>query len=226
MAPNASSDVAPNAKQLVFLFMAATVVAVVVFLCGVLVGRGVPLRPVGAQAPVGVASTPRYDDRPAVIERMSREPSAAAAESAGLTYPERLESTGPIDEPLRSTEGSATEGSSQPIEPPSALGEPLDDEGVATMPDPAPPVSAPAASGRGAEGFKIQVGAYRVRGAAQQVANALTSKGFPAYVLEPSSDAPIAVYRVRVGPYAERGEAERVRQRLEQEEQFKVWVTR
>ena len=33
-----------NGKQLVFLFMAATVVAVVIFLCGVMVGRGVPIR--------------------------------------------------------------------------------------------------------------------------------------------------------------------------------------
>ena len=33
-----------DGKQLVFLFMAATVVAVVIFLCGVMVGRGVPAR--------------------------------------------------------------------------------------------------------------------------------------------------------------------------------------
>src|SRR5918994_6577518 len=33
-----------NGKQLVFLFMAATVVSVVIFLCGVMVGRGVPDR--------------------------------------------------------------------------------------------------------------------------------------------------------------------------------------
>jgi hypothetical protein len=31
-----------NGKQLVFLFMAATVVSVVIFLLGVMVGRGVP----------------------------------------------------------------------------------------------------------------------------------------------------------------------------------------
>ena len=30
-----------NGKQLVFLFMATTVVSIVIFLCGVLVGRGV-----------------------------------------------------------------------------------------------------------------------------------------------------------------------------------------
>jgi hypothetical protein len=38
-----------NGKQLVFLFMAATVVSVVIFLCGVLVGRGVKAQ-LGASA--------------------------------------------------------------------------------------------------------------------------------------------------------------------------------
>ena len=34
-----------NGKQLVFLFMAATVIVVVIFLCGVMVGRGACGRP-------------------------------------------------------------------------------------------------------------------------------------------------------------------------------------
>src|SRR6266576_7299092 len=38
-----------NGKQLVFLFMAATVVSVVIFLCGVLVGRGVRAERAAAQ---------------------------------------------------------------------------------------------------------------------------------------------------------------------------------
>ena len=46
-----------NGKQLVFLFMAATVVSVVIFLCGVMVGRGVPDRAaVASNEPAG--STP------------------------------------------------------------------------------------------------------------------------------------------------------------------------
>ena len=36
-----------SGKQLVFLFMATTVVSVVIFLCGVLVGRGVHIVPAG-----------------------------------------------------------------------------------------------------------------------------------------------------------------------------------
>jgi hypothetical protein len=40
-----------SGKQLVFLFMATTVVSVVIFLCGVLVGRGVRAEAMGAATP-------------------------------------------------------------------------------------------------------------------------------------------------------------------------------
>jgi len=51
-----------NGKQLVFLFMAATVVSVVIFLCGVMVGRGVraergPEAVVDAAAPSSQTAT-------------------------------------------------------------------------------------------------------------------------------------------------------------------------
>ena len=45
-----------NGKQLVFMFMAATVVSVVIFLCGVMVGRGV--RPLQADV---LAADGEYD---------------------------------------------------------------------------------------------------------------------------------------------------------------------
>src|SRR5439155_7505072 len=48
-----------NGKQLVFLFMAVTVVSVVIFLCGVLVGRGVRFERATAEAGAGpVADAP------------------------------------------------------------------------------------------------------------------------------------------------------------------------
>ncbi len=60
-----------SGKQLVFLFMAVTVVSVVIFLCGVLVGRGVQLHPAavadqGSGAPAEVVSDPTAPvDQPA-----------------------------------------------------------------------------------------------------------------------------------------------------------------
>ena len=41
MADEGFHEIQLNGKQLVFLFMAATVISVVIFLCGVMVGRGV-----------------------------------------------------------------------------------------------------------------------------------------------------------------------------------------
>ena len=88
-----------NGKQLVFLFMAATVVSVVIFLCGVLVGRGArrvsadPATVASAESvvteiPVETAATP-----PATTQPEAAEPPPTPADE--LTYYERLEKTNP-----------------------------------------------------------------------------------------------------------------------------------
>ena len=102
MADDESRGVHLSDKQLVFVFMAATVTAVVVFLFGVLVGRGVH----GARGPIGDAEMtaaegqvvpdgapdegPAADECGAAGERRSR-----AAED--LSYPERLGKTPPAE---------------------------------------------------------------------------------------------------------------------------------
>ena len=75
-----------NGKQLVFMFMAVTVVAVVIFLCGVMVGRGVrapraaeqadaiiesPCRPDGSYSGASASPRPtrRAPDRPSPRRR-------------------------------------------------------------------------------------------------------------------------------------------------------------
>jgi len=64
-----------------------------------------------------------------------------------------------------------------------------------------------------------------VRSEAEAIAKRLTSKGYSAYVLAPASGTP-SVFRVRVGKFSTRREAETVAARLQKEEQFKPWVTR
>jgi len=63
------------------------------------------------------------------------------------------------------------------------------------------------------------------RGEADAIAKRLASKGYAAYVLAPPSGTP-AVFRVRVGKFSTRREAETVAAKLQKEEQFKPWVTR
>ena len=53
----------------------------------------------------------------------------------------------------------------------------------------------------------------------------LRAKGYPAYLENPAAGAP-PIYRVRVGRYKDRAEAERVARRLQKEEQFSSDIRR
>src|SRR3954451_13826011 len=66
-----------NGKQLVFLFMAATVVSVVIFLCGVMVGRGVR----ADRGPMEAAD-PTLSAAPAVASGAPATPRAGTASEA------------------------------------------------------------------------------------------------------------------------------------------------
>ena len=187
----------PTPKQIVFLFMAGAVTAVVAFLFGVVVGRGAPVdRPVDADAQVPVEGDWLGHGGEELLEE-----SAGAIGADGLSYYLRLEGESAAEESLRA---------------PAAPGA-----------EPPAPQSRP--SGRPAptqNGFTVQVGALRDRAMAQQIADRLVARGFPAFVDEPERDASVAMYRVRVGRYAEHRVAERMRRRLETEEHFRPWITR
>jgi cell division septation protein DedD len=199
MADEEFHEIHLSGKQLVFLFMATTVVSVVIFLCGVLVGRGVQAsRAVeGAVLPSAAAAGAAEGSMAGLAPGApAGEPPPAASETEeDLSYHGRLESDGPAPE----------ESLAAPAPPPAT----------------AAPAPAAAPAPVETEGFVVQVTALRDQTAARALATRLKGKGYPAFVLDPAPGAPAAVYRVRVGPYAERGEAEQIMRRLEREEQFK-----
>jgi cell division septation protein DedD len=192
-----------NGKQLVFLFMAGTVVAVVIFLLGVFVGRGVGAE-TGNLDPLLAQESTAVPDIPAVASSSGADAPASASED--LSYPTRLGTAEAPREVLRETPAPVTRRAN---------------------PEPAPPV--PAASGVPGEppgdGFAIQLAALGKREEAESIVRRLTSKGYSAYLVAPSAGAP-AVYRVRVGKFKDRREAESVSARLQKEEQFKPWIVR
>jgi cell division septation protein DedD len=57
------------------------------------------------------------------------------------------------------------------------------------------------------------------------MAKRLASKGYSAYVVAPTSSTP-AMFRVRIGTFKTRREAEVMAATLQTAEQFKPWVTR
>ena len=210
-----------NPKQLVFVFMAATVVSVVVFLCGVLVGRGVSLSPGSdVRSGDGAISSRHGDEAQALfLDSGSIEPSVASRPNDDLTYYERLRNDAVIDETLPKTSiFSGDISASSEATGPSFTSE-NDEESRTIQVDPI----SPEASGYA---YTVQVAALRAVEAAERIAGRLIAKGYPAYVLEPTSNAPVAMYRVRVGQYSDHGDAEQVRWRLEREEKFKPWITR
>ena len=54
----------------------------------------------------------------------------------------------------------------------------------------------------------------------------LTGKGYPAFLVMPAADAAEQFYKVHVGRYTDRREAEQVSLRLKKDEQFQPWITR
>ena len=217
-----------SGKQLVFLFMATTVVSAVIFLCGILVGRGVHtargLSGGGITDTAGVG----VDDETAAAPSTG-EPTPVA----GLSYPETLPARDPAPAPV--TAGAASDLASTttpapappPVEPPAAPRE----VAKAAPPVAAPPVAAPVvatpAPPAPAEdgGFTVQVTALKNRTDADAIAQRLQSRGYKAYVVAPTAGGQV-IYKVRVGVDMQRQEADAVMRRLQKEEKFKPWITR
>jgi len=221
-----------NGKQLVFLFMAATVVAVVIFLCGVMVGRGVPQRAAPASdIPQQAAIDPTagaYAAPVAVVASTGIEPTTAGET---LTYPERLSDPAPVSEtlapPAEPAAPAATPRSMPPAPKPAVAPKPVP---VPAPPAPAavpPPSPAPLAVDASSlteptgSGFVVQVAAVRQRAEAERIARRLSTKGYPAFVTTAGAN-----FRIRVGKYDDRRQAEAIAGRLQREEQFKPWITR
>ena len=195
-----------SGKQLVFLFMATTVVLVVVFLCGVLVGRGVPGEGEAEQSTEVAAAQPGGVPDAAEAPPVSSE--APTPAPGTYKYPDMLTKE-PGKEELKAPD-SAPRAEAPP--PRAAAAEP--------PPAPATPPPAEAnvpTSGRAGTWF-LQVTALKNRPAAADTVRKLIAKGYPAYLENPAAGEPI--YRVRIGRYRNRDEAEQVARRLQKEEQF------
>jgi DedD protein len=218
-----------NGKQLVFMFMAVTVVAVVIFLCGVMVGRGVRA-PRATELAGATVETPI--DPTAPVQNPAAPPADTSSEAAPapaperLTYSDRLSEATPPPETLKepvAAEPKAIEAKpAAAVKPPTPAPPPVPAVASRSTSKPAAARSTSAPTG---SGYVVQVAAVKARSEADTIAKRLASKGFPSFVTTPSAGA-AGVYRVRVGKYSDRREAESVARRLEKEEQFKPWITR
>jgi len=195
-----------SGKQIVFLFMATTVVLVSIFLCGVMVGRGVRAQQMDGADEI-VATTP------------SAPVTQAGTDPATVTPPTP-------DEPVRYDE---TLRSANPSKEPSVSRQPEPQVQAAPPPPPAPqkspePEVAVPTTGRPGP-WVLQVTAVQNRASATQIVKRLIDKGHPAFLQTPAPGTPV-IYRVRLGGFRDRREAENLAERLQKEEQLTPVVTK
>jgi cell division septation protein DedD len=210
-----------SGKQLVFLFIVTTTVIVVVFLCGVKVGRGAraaqgddsdPITTSSAASPTQAAPVP--DPEPPAAE-----PPAPAPEEPPLSYPERLAGGSNASEKLKPQPDPAPAPAAK-AEAPRPAPPPSEDRAAS----PAATSGVPAAGRPGT--WVVQVIATRDRNMAASIVKRLTGKSYPAFLVNPAAGPGPAYYKVQVGRYNDRGEAEQVSARIKKEEQFQSWITR
>jgi cell division septation protein DedD len=238
MADDGFHEIQLSGKQLVFLFMMATVVLVAAFLCGVQVGRGVrstqSLDATAAEAlstatPPAAASTP---SQPAASSGPpAAEPPTPAQESSDdeLSYAKRLQGDSAPADKLKSA--SPAPQATVPKAAPTAAAKSMASAPAAKPAAAAPPpATAPAPKPDAAPASSVQPGAWVVqlqalknRGEAAGIAGRLAAKGYPAFVQDPVPGEPV-YYRVQVGGYADRPQADQVARRLEKDEHYTPYV--
>ena len=227
-----------SGKQLVALFLVVTTVIVVVFLCGVKVGRGA--RDAQLDEPEQSAAASPTPQPAATSGPATTEPPTPAAETPEqLSYPQRLagdsatpEKLKKPDESRKPEEARKSEDASKPVEsrpqpapvaaaapPPPAPAPAVRTESPAAASDNLPTTGKPGT-------WAVQVIATRDRDVAGSVLKRLLGKGYPAFLVNPPHGATPAYFKVHVGRYADRGEAEKVSTRIKKEEQFQSWITR
>jgi septal ring-binding cell division protein DamX len=200
--------------------MAATVVSVVIFLCGVLVGRGVRAErsTVAENATVNsvAETTPQAPaPAPAPATPAGSDPRTAAPPPPAddLSYFNRLEKEKAPQEQLKPAVEKPAPRAERPAPPPPQPKEPARAASDASSAEPA------------GQGYAVQIAALNVRDEADAIARRLSSKGYSAYVVAPTTGGPV-IYRVRIGKFPSRREAESVAAKLKKEEQLNPWVTR
>lgn len=231
MAEPTYREIQLSLKQLVFFFMSAVVVAVVIFLLGVSVGRGVG-EPQGAMADAGAGS--------ATDTMVMADPPPTEPAPGELTYHDDLQGAAPgggqVSPPV---DDDPVPPDAPPVTPPAlpqAPPPPDPDPVMPPEPPPPPPSRTPPASqaqppaGRAADppasgDWALQIGAFVSRQNAEGLVAKLEAKGYAAYIARPEGSS--SLFAVRVGPFQTRAQADDTSQRLSRDpEGYKPLIIR
>ena len=181
-----------------------------------------------ASPPAAAARTappPVRPSPPAVDPPPSPSPTSTAAlpqaTSPTVPPPAASSSASAAQTPAPSATAARTSPTSAPVVPAPSSSAPAS----RTAPVSASPASTVRADGPSRSGFSVQVAAVRTRDEADRIMTRFVSQGYPVYLVR-GEGAAASYHRVRIGPFADRGAAEKIAKQLEGTEGIKPWITK
>lgn len=229
-------------KQLILVFLASVTVCVLIFVLGVMVGKGkkeaemaaagrsetTQARPEPDLAPPHEIEAAPADDRNAVKEKAKKSKKEKAQQNAGAqsnaddyAYYDLDKTTAekPLTkEPEKTAQPKTETEKAEPAKPePVKTAAVIKTEENETKSEPLPDLNSP--SGR----FTVQVMATSSKSKAEQKMDYLKSKGYTAFMSEERA-GDSSVFKVRVGKFGDADAAKQVATRLKQELQLETWV--
>ena len=182
-----------TSSQLVVIFLAIIILGIVIFLLGVSVGK---------KQALAVSETQLLPPKTSPGKVAAKKPAAVTEEKPTAAQP----SEKPPEKSEADIQGKREE--TVPDKPQVKKADPISQELASHQKTEQKPQAKPSSSAQSTGQFYIQVGAYRNRDGAYERANGLKSNGFSAHVFEPSPDSSSQLYKVQIGGFINREEAE------------------
>ena len=199
--------------HLALVFLAGVAVCGVFFSLGFLVGyneRSARMAPVTERVSTPATIPPTVNPPP---ETVAVGPGSAATSTTTLPPAlARLQASAPPSPPSEQKAVTAP-GTAQPVtSPPPSPGK------AGMGPEPGTVATPPAGAGEVGVGFTVQIAASRTKQDAEALVKILEGRGYPVFLVTPEyAHANDNLYRIQVGPFTSKEDAEKVRAKLTQE---------
>jgi len=201
-----------STRHLILIFLAGVAVCGVFFSLGFLVGyneRATRMSPDTERVSTPATIPPTINPP---LETVPVGSGSAATPTTSVPPPVATPQASASPAPASEQKPVAAPETTPPVTSPSPSGAEAERE-----PDPGRAAALPAAGEAGA-GFTVQIVASRTKEDAEALVRILKGRGYPVFLVPPQrAHANDNLYRVQVGPYTSRDNAEKVRARLTQE---------
>lgn len=223
-------EIALTGRQVLVAFVILLICLVAAFFSGVWVGREEAARAAGPEEAAAEAPAGEPEEPPPPVEEGVEELSFFDDEGGEDGEPAGTSADGgagaPPTEPARTAGSPDAAETGEPERPESSASEPPREAPERGAERPANPRQTVNPSGALAGGdLVVQVLSSSDQAAAQELLERLRAADFRAFI-SPLTDGGETFYRVRVGPFEHRSEAERVEAELKRRFGLDTWITR